>query len=382
MSMLELIAANESLKIPIIKKPLKKPSGFGDIFVLIVTKGQQSTNWKSLLWKTKEGESNRELAIMSLQWLLLSSTQAQKTAISGSPNMVKRQWGLLRMSHQTPTLTSLACVQDREGEKAGAEKGKHCRADAHLQTRSFCLNELFGFSNECWTILSAPDSTVHVQKWLIGSLCIHTGKTCPLNAPNERAYSRTGLWTMHSCNCCFNITFLPKCTFSSIYFVLYYELSFPGSCQIMRKFNPCSVCSKDLRELQIARGEGRAPSSQLMSFVTLSGFYQINGYLHVSVSSSVLVSTSDPGAVTHCLTCLHHSLPYVYKNSAPVWSSETWPCFSKDARSSTCCSGAADIIGPKYILFGYNVLLLLLIQWKQKHIPHTSHSGEIVNQPC
>lgn len=62
-----------------------KSSGFGDIFVLIITKGHQSTNWKSLLWKTEERESNRELVIMSLQWLLLSSTQAQKTAISGQP---------------------------------------------------------------------------------------------------------------------------------------------------------------------------------------------------------------------------------------------------------------------------------------------------------
>lgn len=42
----------------------------------------------------------------------------RKCGFPGSPNMVKQKWGVQQMSHQAPTRTILACVQDGEGEKA------------------------------------------------------------------------------------------------------------------------------------------------------------------------------------------------------------------------------------------------------------------------
>lgn len=61
---------------------------------------------------------------MSLQSLLLSSTRAQKTWISGQPKYGQATVRCARMSHQTPTLTIIVCVQDGDGEKADRERLK------------------------------------------------------------------------------------------------------------------------------------------------------------------------------------------------------------------------------------------------------------------
>lgn len=119
----QFAAKNKSLKVSIIKNPRLKPCDFGVIFVLFIIKTHQSPNERSLWWrnrvKEKRGRKSSSLCLCSPCSSPLHGLR--KCVFPGSPNMVKHQWGVQQMSHQTPTLPILACVQDREGEKADRE---------------------------------------------------------------------------------------------------------------------------------------------------------------------------------------------------------------------------------------------------------------------
>lgn len=61
--------------------------------------------------------SGKELIMLSLHRLFLSARREQKNGFPGSPNMVRRGWGVQQMSHGADSHTPLSrtCVQDRDG---------------------------------------------------------------------------------------------------------------------------------------------------------------------------------------------------------------------------------------------------------------------------
>lgn len=80
---------------------------------------------KNIVQREKR-ESRKELPVMSLHHLPLSTTQAQKNGFPGSPNMVRREWGVQQMSHLPDSHIRQPCMcarQREEGKKRGWREG-------------------------------------------------------------------------------------------------------------------------------------------------------------------------------------------------------------------------------------------------------------------
>ena len=209
--------------------------------------------------------------------------------------MVKQQWGVQRMSHHTPTRTILACVQDREGEKADRERLKErgaaelmppCRPGHSVCLKSSsvtscsvtpafrCLRGVF-HSSRC---TRQHNARAH-RHWLLSACCRMRG-FCP-EPPNKTLYSMTrSCQSDVDCNCCWyhirGSGLLPKCT--AYQHILSYFMNICRFCRIRWTFGPRVIYSRYFRELQVACAEAHASSPWPTCYCSLcsSGLYHIH----------------------------------------------------------------------------------------------------------